>query len=456
VLFALQARSIKGATFIFESSLHCGSVINISMMMVNKSMNSFIADPKLLDEMVSDEDYFSLEEEVSSLSKKIDRLDNASMIGIVADYGKGKSTLIRQVELSRTDKGEDERWLEFEAWKVPGRKELWETFVLDLARQFNERSFKETINKIDGKQNDDKKALVNTIGDIPIPGLSAIKNINHFFNTSPATRVFEIQEILKEVFNKFPQKHLIIVAEDVDRSGQEGIFFIETLKQFIRTFCNDISKKITVIIPVSKSSYNDNEESYLKCLDVVSFFDPTYYDYSKFVRKVIADVLLDDNSVLLLSDFFYEMSHRHPKTTLRKIKLVLREANLLYKSLFDAGFSPNYKVCICIEASKFIAKDNYGMSFFNDYHAHKGKSRKLASFLDNFLYAASTDIRRQSHDRDLYTKLADVDAGNPKKILFRNPSEKIPEGESTIFRDFESGNTHGCNRVVIHGVYLKS
>lgn len=323
-------------------------------------MNDFIANPSLLDERVSDEDHFDLSEHISSLSQKIDQLDTSSMIGIVAEYGKGKSTLIKQVEKSRTDRKNTENWLEFEAWKTPGRKELWETFVIDLARQIDKKAFSSAIAELNGTKGEGKKLGINTAVDITkfltagIVNLDFAKNLNHFMNTSPARRVFEIQDILKKVISQFKGDRLVIVIEDVDRSGEDGIYFIETLRQFIRDIGPELDKKLIIILPIAETSFFNSEESYLKCLDVIQFLEYEEQKYENFLRKLLNPEMANDSSIKQLSDFFILLSREYLDTTMRKIKLILRRAQMNYHLLINEGYSPDWRVCVALQASKFF------------------------------------------------------------------------------------------------------
>ena len=64
-------------------------------------------------------------------------------------------------------------------------------------------------------------------------GLGGIADgVSKLFAQSPATRVFELQELLKQMIEE-QGRDTIIVVEDVDRSGQFGLRFLETLREFV-------------------------------------------------------------------------------------------------------------------------------------------------------------------------------------------------------------------------------
>jgi len=326
-------------------------------------MKSFIRNDDLIEEKVSKEDMLDFGSQIEAFSNKMDAFSSSGLMGLVAEFGKGKSTLIHQVQKRRKN-NKGEHWIEFEAWKFPDRRELWEGFVLELARQTDEDCFNTARKQIDGEAKDGKKALVNTIGDIP--GLAAIKNLNHFFQTSPARRVFEIQEILTDLISdKVDADTLVIVTEDVDRSGPNGIYFLETLKQFVKTLGSD--KQVIVIVPIAETSFLDNQESYFKCLDVIDFLDTSNNSLSNFFKQVLYEGIIigKNHQVEQVSTFFECIILKYPDTTLRKIKLILRKALMNYKSAYEAGYEPDWRMSVLFETMKYFKDDVNELSHFD-------------------------------------------------------------------------------------------
>lgn len=324
-------------------------------------MDTFIKDHKFLEEVVSDEDHLDFSGQIKTFSEKINALKKSGLIGLVADFGKGKSTLIHQVHLSR--ESEDEKWIDFEAWNMPDRKDLWEGFVLEMAKQIDKKTFDEARKSIDGTKGADKKTLINTIGDIP--GLAVIKNLNHFLDTSPARRVFEIQEILIDLIdNKCKESLIVVVAEDIDRSGPNGIYFIETVKSFLKN--TPLNKKIVVITPISEKSFFDNQESYLKCLDIVDFLDLSQVKLDKFFNAILNDTI-PTNQKSLVTQYFEYLLKNFPDTTLRKVKLILRKAEISYLLQKEAGLEPDWRMSVLFESLKFF-RDEKGVSYFDEYN----------------------------------------------------------------------------------------
>jgi ERCC4-type nuclease len=114
------------------------------------------------------------------------------------------------------EKYKENKIFNFEAWKYPERKYLWENLILEMARQINPEKFDETLKVIEGKQHKDKSKLLEVVSDLPY--LKAIKNFDYFLETSPATRTFQLQSIFENLLKSIDAEKIYIVVEDVDRA----------------------------------------------------------------------------------------------------------------------------------------------------------------------------------------------------------------------------------------------
>ncbi len=325
-------------------------------------------------------------------------------------------------------------WIEFDAWKFPERKELWEGFVLDFARQVDEKSFEDVRKTIDGQQNDDKKTLINTVGDIPIPGFAAIKNLTHFYETSPARRTYEIQDILKNLIEeKAKDKKIYIVVEDIDRSGDAGIFFLETLKYFLQKL--EVSTTIKVIVPIANQKFYENSDSYVKCLDIVDFYSPTDVKMDKFVSNVFTDSLTSEPIIKKQLARFFEQMMLIPGMTPRKLKLILRKADLNYINQQSDDQEPDFRMSIMFEASRYIPSKKDSDTTLFDYYK---ESKNIAS---NKLFSSfATVVATESELLDYEGKL--IDNQQPFKLIPRkdNDVEKYPS--TPYIQNQRFGNDH--------------
>ena len=88
--------------------------------------------------------------------KKLHTLDKNCLYGLVAPFGSGKSSFLKMVEEKDNSQKKEENkqgniWIHFDAWQFPNRKELWEGFLIDFARQLKGISAQEMIDQIEGE-----------------------------------------------------------------------------------------------------------------------------------------------------------------------------------------------------------------------------------------------------------------------------------------------------------------
>lgn len=95
--------------------------------------------------------------------------------------------------------------------------------------------------------------------------------IDVFIIGSPAKRTFQIQKILNDLLDNIDEENIYIVIEDIDRSGDSGIYFLETLNHFFKNNFKS-EKKVRIIVPISDKKYEESRSAYLKCLDITHNF----------------------------------------------------------------------------------------------------------------------------------------------------------------------------------------
>ncbi len=371
--------------------------------------NGFIQNEDLLEEKSQVNDMLDSGLFCQKFISKLDSIIGTAVISLVGPFGSGKSTMLYQIMNSNTAA----QWVEFDAWKYPDRKDLWEGFVIDLISSICPQKLATVKGKIKGTQNDDKKALIKVLSKIP--GFAAIEGFNHFLETSPATRVNEIQNILREHLEGI-EKDLFIVIEDIDRSGDAGIFFLETLKQFLRTSC--FTKKIVVIVPIANENYEKNIDSYLKCIDYFEFFEHGEMKLAQFVDEIFdknlftEDLKIEGTSRVIWSganrrsqtiSFLEGLFEQMPKMSLRLLKLIIRKANLTFKTQSLDDHDPDYRITICFEASKYFKKDE-ASTYYDDFKKNNTVPRGniFSSFLFSILINGDSiyELRRSLTGKD--------------------------------------------------------
>ncbi len=347
--------------------------------------NTFIKRPELIEESYQTEDLLDFSSIIDDFKERINKINNNSVVGLIGPYGSGKSTMLYQIykdqinvgnhNNSKASKGNNsknnstppkEKWFIFDAWQYPERKDLWEGFVLDIARQCDEKLFKKIENRIDGNTGKNKKALSNAAIDtsaLIFPPAKILKNFTYLFQTSPIKRVYDFQDLLLDILNRIDTtgEKVFIVIEDIDRSGDMGIYFLETLKYFIKNCEKDIKHKIIVIVPMGEEIWQEGgdkkiQDSYSKILDLNITFPQEDIDFTNFINQVFdIDILLKSEDLktnmissnknfknILITSFsditishlrylFENMILKEQQKTIRDIKSILRKSksNLL-------------------------------------------------------------------------------------------------------------------------------
>lgn len=291
----------------------------------NVKINKLISDEDVLEEDFRKDDLLDFSKIISDYRSKFDKIKNNAVIGIIGKFGSGKSTMLYQFP----ENEDKEKWIWFDAWKFPERKDLWEGFVLDFAYQIG------IIKKVKRKMEGDglpSKIFNFLFSLLPLLNFNMSNGIVKIFKKSPAKRVFEIQEILKSIISKL-KKDIFIIVEDIDRSKDRGIFFLETLRNFIKEN-NEFDNKIKVIVPVGDKNYYNDIDSYQKVLDYQIYFDLKKLDFKNFIKNVFNDDIINNfNYFIEQINYLFKSIIKEKNITIRELKGILRLANLEYQEL---------------------------------------------------------------------------------------------------------------------------
>jgi ABC-type dipeptide/oligopeptide/nickel transport system ATPase component len=343
---------------------------------------NFIKNYDIIREENREDDYFESDTLIKDVEKTINSIKKPSILGIVGKFGSGKSTILNIIK----EKSPEKTWIIFDAWKFPDRNDLWEGFVLEFARQISPKTFKEARKKIDGSSKDSEKKLLEVLArgaNLFIPGASIMENFKYFFKSSPAKRVFEIQEILEEIINE-QKEDINIIIEDIDRSGDSGIFFLETLNNFI---CSLKTKnKILTLMPISEESYHKNLESYLKCIGHFYFFKPPNIKLDTFIKAVIDDdFITNDTDIEQIVDFLEFLLRTH-NITPRQLNLILREADTTYKKQISDNWSPDFRISLLFTSAKYIYRSSDSKETYFNLWKYRGKRISQDTIFAKFLF----------------------------------------------------------------------
>lgn len=333
----------------------------------------FIKNTRLLDETPRVPDSMDWSNLKNIIEKKIKSISKSSILAIVGPFGIGKSTMLDKIE--KDIKSDKNFWFNFEAWKYPERENLWENFIYDFAQTSGVITKKDIEDITHGELRGGKKIIKSIIKTLT--SMAKVDYIGTLFTEdlkeSPVTRVNDYQKLLDTIIIKL-NKPIFITIEDIDRSGDFGLFFLETLKNYLEKKTS--KKKILFFVPISTKNYNEEIDRYLKVIDYFEFFNPSYNkNFLGFVEDFLCDELKTTDNHLLLADFISEYVNQYPDTTLRKLKLILRQANIVYMNQRKDGKNPDWRLTLCAEMMKFVPiKPDSNESFYESVTKTKGIS----------------------------------------------------------------------------------
>lgn len=407
-------------------------------------INDFVRDHSLLKEDYRVTGGFA-EFTHADIEKRIHALNKTCVLALVGPYGSGKSTELNRIRGRLAD--EEVEWLQFDAWRYPERKGLWDGLVIEAAKQLGQD--KQARRSIDGhasalgkwggvvpeilagvgKLIPDKMLMWvgDKVGradiadqangkseDIAGAGKVAAKVADNLFSKSPAKRVYEFEQILTDMLLSVKQSKIVIVVEDVDRSGPDGINFLETLSFFLSNNERLNEKKtIIAIAPISEVSYRENLEAYLKCVDYIEQFAPRIGHLDDFIEQVFGLGMHPDQSRApegitiplplfqqqlkdFLEDLFREFGSQ---MNMRKLKLIIREASSNYKIQQADGFTPDWRMTLCVQSMKYLkdlAQDKDNPPTYYDVFMPDGSIGRK-SYFARFI-TAIVDNRRQNEE----------------------------------------------------------
>lgn len=344
--------------------------------MAKKTEYHFVNLEKLHETADISESNFDYNGEDAKFLKTIRDLKKNSLVGLIGQYGTGKTVFLKEVESLSETITPKIRWIHFDAWKFPERKNLWEGFILEYARQLSgEKQQKKIKKELEGKSS--RSAWVDIATDVVeiFAGVDAgiLDKLSNTIASSKATEVFEFEAMLTSLIESTPEEEIMVVVEDVDRSSDYGIFFLETLKNFLdRT---PLNKKIEFIVPIAPESVKDRFDAYLKCLDYQEIFIGVHGTTERFVDSFWEGDNDEEKKNLVE---FLAMLQKH--TSLRLVKFILRKAEIKCQQIAKISKTvPYWGICLGLVGEQMAV---IGM---DDNHKNNAKNDIRNSFIKNML-----------------------------------------------------------------------
>lgn len=302
---------------------------------------------RLLEELTIYEEKIYSDDSVNGFSNKLDHYNRSWIVWLIWPYGSGKSTFLEDVKNQKILE-RDSVWVHFDAWKYPERKELRDWFVMEMVEQILPDRFIEVKKYIQTGKKETQRVFEKAlhIAKLIPAGIGDVLQSVLTQEWVPITKIYEYEKLLQSLLFELDQdvintgeeiwkttKTIYVVLEDVDRSGDEWMYFLETLNNFIRRYYtshtwSSIYYRMVCICPIAESSLHENFDRYLKVLDIYDYFTVhVEYNLSLYLDKIFN---FEDPFKSILYEVCIE-GFRKSDYNFRRFKFILRYIIKEYK-----------------------------------------------------------------------------------------------------------------------------
>jgi hypothetical protein len=374
-------------------------------------MENLVKRPELLKESNRDFDFFDFETHAKNLYDSLESDITPTVTVLVGSYGTGKSVLLNEVnKLSDKTKAKSKpKWVLFECWQYPDKSDLWEALILELVEEIDGEEKRNKLTKsysniegwrdrLVGFLSDIRSAVATVLGIAFLSWLAfsfaddAIRNtflalltaivlvvlvsVEYLAKPESKSNISKLSDYKQELEKTLLKNKdaLYIIVEDVDRAGELGRQFFETVAHFIKE--PEFKKKnIKVIVPIADLSDDKKSlcDSIDKASDNILYFTPRY-NCEHFVSEVFSEVFLDEPTKQLVVSTINATLGR--SINIRKLKHALRNAAVKHQRLLKKDFKSQLAICIAVELSKYM-NDEYGRRSIYDSRANNYSHKPL-------------------------------------------------------------------------------
>lgn len=296
-------------------------------------MEELIKNKKELEEDYREHDLLNRDEKIIDyLTRKLDNIQNSSIVWLVWPFWCGKTTFIKQV-IEHDEMDKSTKWLNFDARKYPERKDLWENFILDMAKYLWEEWERKVINEFRWKSiNIFDASIKDWISCIT----GFIPHIRDYIFDREKRELEVVEELLKEIFIAIhvwedwnPISTIYIVIEDIDRSWDSWVYFLQTLNFFLKKINLWKWLKVVALATIGNVEYRGSLDSYLKCIDYVHNFPVVQYNYRPMIDYFLSNECYNSSTI----DFINYIWSHFEWFTPRTLKHILRDLLLIFQEL---------------------------------------------------------------------------------------------------------------------------
>lgn len=413
----------------------------------NTLMTEEVKKPDLLKESSRNFDFFDFQGYAKNLKKNLRSSTSPTVTVLIGAYGTGKSVLLNEVcKLTvQSSAKRSPKWVFFECWQYPDKRDLWEALILDVVEEIGGKNKREKMlrsysniatwrERLTKYLSDIKTALATMAGitlvswlvlayadeharnaflalvtAVILVLLSSIEFLSKPESKSSISRLSDYKKELENTLRDY-EGTLYIVLEDIDRAGELGRQFFETVSYFIKQdeFAN---KNIKLVVPVADPTGNDKQhlrDSIDKASDNILYFEPSY-NCEKYISEVFSAEFLDTSTKQLLLSTIGPLLGR--QISVRKLKQTLRNAIVKHNRLLDKDFDSRLAICLAIEFSKYMPGSSGEHPLFKRRSNYEHKPLFEWALQNQMIELNSSDPQKYIEPRNYFEVSDEVFAG---------------------------------------------
>ncbi len=431
----------------------------------------FIKSPKLLLETYKQDQLVGYEEEKKRLTRILNRASNR-FVCLIGKAGIGKSTLLYNIASQLTDT----KTIYFHAWKYSSHIGLWEGFLWELLKGTRELSSDQVARQFLGMSTKLRSRLVDS-SELLGPFKGIAQAIIKEYGT-PLTYLSQLEAFFLGLLSSLEEGAYLIIIEDIDRVGDAGIQFLQTLRAYQQEY-SELFKNITVVFTFTDLAFRKYHLELEKLIDilfhisadeVIIKFLEQVFDYESLIEFLDNKAQELDGSFTLagaqqnvekeaipstISGYFADLFKIlflkfSEQMTIRMMKTILRQFLEKMISLLEDGFIPDPRLLLLMSAAEFLHDDRgklyisyFRREYVSSLDKYTRRDRILQSQIkplsvsttDNFfaqLLVATVNLLAEKNLLDMFDRLE-----QPANLTFRYHG-KVP----TVFIDSLENNKH--------------
>lgn len=304
-------------------------------------MTNLIKHQDELEEDYRLKDLLNREDKILDYSiNKLDHIQKSWIVWLIWPFWCWKTTFINQIVEKENKIDSWTKWLNFDAWKYPDRKDLRENFILDMAEKLDKKWEDLVVKGLKWQSTSIFEAILkdgwNYIDKF-------IPNIRKYLFNREKRELHIIESLLKEIFialhvweNWSVVPTIFIVIEDIDRSWDAWVYFLQTLNYFLKNINLWEWLQVIAIATIWNIEYRWNLDSYLKCLDYIHYFPITNFKYKPMLIHFIDEKCRNDS----LEQFVDYLWENYEWFTPRTLKHILRDLWMAFDEFLNNDLTP--------------------------------------------------------------------------------------------------------------------